>query len=344
MENTEFTELSQLTEIANTRKENKSKLKEQIEYVNPDEIEFEKPDVAAQQQSLLSIFNAKPSFQVTCSQSGYMAKVSALIYKDIVAITNSNLSNYENKKEIYKIIFSKITGYSAENWKPSFDEWLKATSLGDVETLFYGMYCATFQDKSTIRYNCPYCDSSEVITINNKQLIRVDDRKEMLELTKQINSEAGTYEKIKEFSSVSDRKENKKSVKLPDTKIIFTIKMPNLFKTLDVLKTFSDEEISQKSTDALNIVLATEAVAIPNAATGKYSYIESKKDIFTLVDLLSINDFSVLKEIVNSMLESKHITYCVENQKCSSCGNKISKIPLDIESLLFFQISERQLL
>ena len=336
--------LEEVEELLNTGKRKKDALKRKIEYVDFDNIELEDSNIVAQQQALKSIFGSKPSVLVTCSQSGYTAKVSALFYKDIVTITNSTLSNYDNKKEIYKIMYSKITEYSAEKWRPTFDEWLKATSLGDVETLFYGLYCATFQEKSVIKYECPFCGETSTLIIDNKRLVRADDAKEMMEISNQIRKEATTVEKIKEFSSVSDRKENKKNVKLPDSKIIFTITMPSLYKTLDILRTFSDEELATKSSDAINVLLSTTNVAIPNAETGKYSFIESKKDIFQLIDILSIDDFAVLREVINELLDSKHISYYVEKEKCIHCKHTISKIPLDMEQLLFFQISEKQLL
>ena len=337
-------QLEEVNELLASGKHKKEELKNKIEYVDFDTIETEKSNIIAQQQSLKSIFSAKPSVMVTCSQSGYTAKVSALYYKDIVAITNSTLSNYDNKKEIYKIMYSKITEFSADKWHPSFDDWLKATSLGDVETLFYGLYCATFQEKSVIRYDCPFCGETSTLVVDNKRLVRADDAKEMFELSNKIRQEATTVEKIQEFSSVSDRKENKKSIKLPDSKIIFTVTIPTLFKTLDILRTFSDEDLASKSTDAVNVLLSTKSVAILNPETGKYSFIESKKDIFQLLDILSIDDFAVLREVVNEMLDSKHVSYYVENEKCMHCQHKISKIPLDMEQLLFFQISEKQLL
>lgn len=336
----QFDEVSELLSDGKRRKDN---LHKKIEYVDLETLPTEPSDVLKQQQALKSIFSSKPSVLVTCSQSGYTAKVSALYYKDIVTITNSTLSNYDNKKEIYKIMYSKITEYSADKWHPSFDEWLKATSLGDVETLFYGLYCATFQEKSVIRYECPFCGEINTMIVDNKRLVRADDTKGMLELSNKIRTEATTVEKIKEFSSVSDTKENKKSVRLPDSKIIFTISLPSLYKTLETLRTFSDEELAAKSTDAVNVLLATLSVAIPNAESGKYSFIESKKDVYQLLDILSVDDFAVLREVINELLDAKRISYYVENEKCVHCKKKISKIPLDMEQLLFFQISEKQL-
>ena len=343
MENMENENLSQIENLIKHQKEKVSHIKNMIDLVDLDDIKFEKASIADQQESIINIFSNKPAFQVVCAQSGYMAKISALVYKDIVAITNSNLSSLENKKAIYKVLYSKITGYSAEKFKPTYDQWLEMTSLGDVETLFYGLYCATFQDESSIRFECPDCGETNVIKINNKQLVRVEDRKEMLDLTTRISKEADTKEKIQEFSLVANRKENKKSLRLPDSKIIVTVKLPSLAKVLDVLKLYDDSELALKSVDAINILLSIESVAIPDKEKGTYSYVEDKKDFANLLDILSVDDFSVLKDVVDTMFDSKHITYCVENQKCSGCKTKFPKIPLDMENLLFFQISERQL-
>ena len=102
--------LASLEALLGNEKAKQESIENMTEYVDLDEIKFAKASIQAQQESIVSIFNSKPAYQVVCSQSGYMAKVSALVYKDIVAITNSNLSNLETKRETYRVLFSKITG------------------------------------------------------------------------------------------------------------------------------------------------------------------------------------------------------------------------------------------
>lgn len=333
-------------ELLNASKNRKEALRGMAEEISLDDIEMdEHPTVASQRSSLTTLLKA-PVFQVTCAQSGYTAKVSALVYKDIVDITNSSLSNYESRKQIYKTIYSKIAGYSADDWRPTFDEWCKFTSLGDVETLFYGLYCATFPDSSTVKYECPFCGSANVINVSNNSLIHTAyDKQEMMALSDRISREASTVDKIKEFSSVvkSDLNPgNTKSVRLPDSKMVFTLRLPSLATTLDLLRTFDESALAKESNDSINVFLTTAELRIPNAS-GKYSKVDSPKDVMRIIGMLSVNDFAALKAIVMKMLEDKHITYKIEDQICSKCGRKVAEIPLDIESLLFFQISEKQL-
>lgn len=344
-----YAAVQEALDIMNATKKKKDELRAEAEEIDLDSIEMEEhPTVASQRSALTSILKG-PVFQVTCAQSGYTAKVSALIYKDIVDITNSSLSNYESRKQIYKTIYSKIAGYSADDWHPSFEEWCKYTSLGDVETLFYGLYCATFPDSSSVKYECPFCGTSNVINVSNNSLIHTSyDKQEMMALSDKIAREASTVDKIKEFSSVvkSDfNKSNTKNIRLPGSKMVFTLRLPSLHTTLELLRTFDESELAKKSTDATNLYLMTAELRIPET-TGKYSKVENGKDIFHIIDMLSIEDFAALKAVAMKMLEDKHITYKIENQICSNekCHRKIAEIPLDIESLLFFQISEKQLM
>lgn len=337
------TGLEEIEALIKNSQDKRSHIDSLTEFVDLDKIKFEKVSIADQQEAVANIFTNKPSYQVVCAQSGYMAKLSPLVYRDIVAITNSTLSSLESKKAIYSTLYSKIVGYSVDKWKPTYDQWLEMTSLGDVETLFYGLYCATFQDESTIRFDCPGCEETNIVKIKNKQLIRVEDRAEMLELTTRISKEADTKEKVKEFSLVTKTKENMKSVRLPESKIIMTLKLPSLAKVLDVLKTYDDSVLAAKTVDAINILLAVESVAIPNSDGESYSYVEEKQDFAGLLDILGVDDFSVLNDVVSKLFESKHISYCLDGQKCQHCKKEYSHIPLDMENLLFFQISERQL-
>lgn len=275
--------------------------------------------------------------------------MSSLVYNDVFAMTNSNLSNYENKKEIYHTIYQKITGFSAPDWHPSFEEWLKATSFADAETLFYGIYCATFQEKSSVTYDCPICGETNTITIDNSQLVRVNDKEEMMKLTEQISNEAITADKIKEFSLVADKPSNYTTIELQNSKLVFVLKLPTLWDVLELIRTTPDEKLSQKSASAVNLALVTTKFLLPKTDANrkiipnKYSAVSSKKDVFGILDILSVDDYAALNAAATKMLEDKHITYEIEDQKCGNCGSPISKIPMDIENLLFFQISERQL-
>jgi predicted RNA-binding Zn-ribbon protein involved in translation (DUF1610 family) len=279
-----------------------------------------------------------------------MAKMSSLVYNDVFNMTSSNLSNYETKKQIYRIIYSKIAGYSAEDWHPTFDEWLKATSFGDLDTLYYGLYCSTFQEKSAVTYECPLCGESNTVEIDNSQLVRVNNKDEMLALTTSISKEATSLEKINEFSLVTDKQSNYVFVQLPKSKLIFKLKLPSLWDVLELIRTFSDEQIASKSATMINIVIMTNKILLPKTGPDKkpvvppkYTPVESKKDIFGMLDILSVDDYAALNAAATKMLEDKHISYEIEDQTCSSCQAKIDKIPMDMETLLFFQIRERRL-
>lgn len=333
-----------LTKSIEEKKTDTDELNSKIKYVDLSSIQIEDANVVTQRETVKDLLNIKASVGVVCAQSGYRAAMSSLTYRDIIAITNSSLTNYENKKAIYKVLYSKITSFSADTWHPSFDEWLAATSLGDVETLFYGVLIATFNNNISIKYECPFCGESNALSVNGNELIRVADKKEMMALIDTISREASTKEKIDEFSTIFDNKKNNVNIMLPDSKMIFVVRLPSLADTLLLLKTIPEEKLAEKTTDEINIILSTRNVLLYNKETEKYSYIENKKDIFSLTNILSIEDFAVLKAAIFNMLQDKHITYKLENQKCGYCNKKITELPLDMENLLFFQISKRQLI
>lgn len=318
------------------------------EFVDLDSLNIIKASVEHQRNDIKNIFGTKSCSEVVCAQSGYSAKISSLVYKDIFNITNSNLSNYEHQREVYQTIYNKITGFSAPDWHPSFEEWLKATAYGDAETLFYGLYRSTFQERSNITYECPVCHTSNTILIDNDQLIRVNNKKEMADLTADIKANTSTLAKIEEFSSVySGNKHNFVNLKLPESKVIFSLKLPSLWELLEFLRKFADNDLDMTA-NTLQILLSSANVFLPvienNKMTGSYSKISDLKDVWSMINTLSVKDYQALDGVASSMMNDKHITYEIENQVCKNprCQAKIPHIPLSMEDLLFFQITEKQ--
>lgn len=341
-----------IQEISGSLKEEEKKKKEKLEninYVDLDELEFENTSAELQKNTIESIFGKISTYEVVCIQSGYSVTLSSLTYKDILTITNASVSSYETRKNLFETIHKKIEkmSFCGKN-KPKFEDWMKMTSYGDLETLLYGIYCATFQEKSTVSFDCPYCDEEVVATIDNSSLVQVEGNKN--ELSKEINEislHSDSIEKVSEFSLVStdenNKKRNIKNIILPSSKFIFSLKLPTMHDVLNILKTVDETVLGKLSADVFNMLLVIPFISVKKE-NGKYFSIGHKNDILHMIEELSVDDISVLKTAVYNLLEQKHIYYQINKQTCPNCKKDIFNIPLNIEDLLFFQISEKQLI
>ena len=341
-----------IQEISESIKQETQKKQEQlskIQYVDFDDIELENTSVDSQKNAIENIFGKISSYEVVCIQSGYSATLSALNYKDILTITNAAVSSYETRKNLLNTIYKKIIKMSfCGEKKPKFEEWLKITSYGDLETLLYGIYCATFQEKSSISFDCPYCKENIVATINNASLVQVEGNK--LELSKEINDislHADSLSAVESYSLVSATGDNKKrnihNIKLEKSGIIFSIKLPTMAEVLNLLKTVDESVLVKLNADNFNILLVTSSIFVKKE-NGKYFSILNKNDIIHMIDMLNVDDFATLKTAVYDLIEKKHIYYQISKQQCSHCKKDIFNIPINIEDLRFFQISEKQLI
>ena len=347
MENEQLSKLTEILEKENSLKESS---KSKLNYVDIDSFQIDQPTVETQKASIENIFGQVSSYEVVCLQSGYGATMSALTYKDILTITNANVSSYEARKNLLNTIYKKIQklSFCEENKKPKFDEWLKMTSYGDLETLLYGIYCATFQEKSSVNVLCPYCEKEGTISINNNELIQTEGNKaEISNEIDEISKNADSIDKVMDYSIVSiDEKHKKKNIKslmLNKSKMVFNIKRPTMYEILDILKNMKEDVIASLSSDTFNMLLCTFSIYVKNKDNDKYFIVKNKNDIVTIINMLSVEDVSDLKQAIDTILEEKYIYYKIKKTTCPNCKKEIYNIPMDIESLLFFQISEKQL-
>ena len=352
MENKNQNVIDEITQALENKEKEDKDFENSVKYVDISTFDIEKSSIKEQTDILKNIFSAVSTTEVVCVQSGYSAVLSALTYKDILTIMNANVSSYESKLNLFKTIYNKITRLSfCKNYneaKPSFEEWLALTAYGDLDTLLFGLYNSTFQEKSTISFECPYCKAENVISINNSSLIQISgDRNKFSKLVEEIAQNSDSIEKMGEYSSISlngeNQKRNLKSFVLPDSQIVCSVKLPSMKDVLQVLKTISEDTLAQHKDDEISVFLTIYKILI-KGKNDKYSVINDKKDVLQLMGLLSLKDISVLRQISLKMIEEKHIFYQINKETCSECKKDIFNIPIDIESLLFFQISEKQLI
>jgi hypothetical protein len=280
-----------------------------------------------------ALFNNKAAFQIVAVQSGYMAKVSPLVHKDIVNILYGNLGRYEYKKSVYKTIHEKM--FDTSIGKMSFDEWLKYTSVEDMETFYYGVYSSTFPNEGNFRYTCSKCGVEHDYKVNHANLIKTTDRDHMKRLIEDVSLNSTSLEKMREFSLVGKGE----AIQLSESQLIIELKTPSLFDSLEILRTVPEKTID-KDTISVTNMLYINRVLIPSKESA-YTEEVGKTSILRIIDGLPINDANELQNAVFERVDKNRITYSIKNIKCVECAHEEKEIPISIEDILFTLIFEK---
>jgi hypothetical protein len=281
-----------------------------------------------------ALFNNKVAFQIVAAQSGYMAKVSPLVHKDLVNILYGNLGRYEYKKSIYKVIFDKIFDFSVGKF--NFEEWLKNTSVEDMETFYYGVYSSTFPNEGTFRYTCSKCDHEHDYKVNHANLIKTTDRDHMKKLIDEVSRNSTSVEKMREYSLIGKNQ----AVQLSESGLIIELRTPSLFDSLEILRTVPEKTIEKDAISVTNMLYINK-VLIPSKDGTGYAEEYNKQAILRVIDNLPIEDASELQSSVYDRVDENRITYSIKNIKCSECSHEEKDIPISIEDILFTLIFEK---
>ena len=282
-----------------------------------------------------ALYGGKSAFQIVAAQSGYMAKVIPLVHKDTINLLYSNLSRYEYRKAVYKVIFDKIVSISSE--KMSFEEWLKNTTVEDIETFYYGIYCATFPNEGTFTFTCPECGEETTIKINHGNLFKTTDKAKMKKLINDVSKNALSAEARKKYSLI-DKTE---SFQLTDSKIIMELRTPSLWDSLELLRVVPERIIDRDTTSVTNMLYIKRFLIPSKVQEGGYSEQTDSQELLRIIDNLSIDDANELQMAVSERVDENRITYSIKNITCPKCKTEVKETPISIEDILFTQIFEK---
>lgn len=282
------------------------------------------------------LYGGKTAFQIAAAQSGYLAKVIPLVNKDVINLLYSTLSTYEYRKTVFKVIYDKTVGFSVGNF--TFEEWLKNTSVADIETFYYGIYCATFPNEGKFTFTCPECGHEETFKINHNNLLKTADKAKMKKLVNEVSKNSRSKEDMYKYSLINKTE----GFELEDSGIIMELRTPSLWDLLEIFRTVPDNVIDRDE-DSVNCMLFIKKFLIPTKTEEGISYTEQTdgQEVLRIIDNLSIDDATSLKNSLVEREESNRISYSIKNLKCSSCGKEVKDTPISIEDILFTLIFEK---
>lgn len=290
------------------------------------------------------VLGSSKVMQVVCCQSAYSADVSALKNQEIQNLNNANVDVYSFKKRLYRTIWNHLETTSVG--KMSFDTWTKVTSYFDIETLLYGIYCMTFPHENKYPVTCPKgeCRRSFEIVVNNNSLFETRGNDEAI--FAKINEVISNVNKSQDLLEHSHVHTNER-VMLEESKIIVDIQIPSVHDYLEgiLYKVRGRDEYAEEHAQSLGNAMFVKQILIPDVEgfkrTGKLRYV-SITDTAKFADIISelpYYDGLTLTQKIDDFATRLLISYSIKGVKCPQCGYEFPTIPMEMESVLFTEIS-----
>lgn len=304
--------------------------------VNKVEI-VDKPNINALSDSSI-IINGRPTFEIVCNQSGYIAYMQSLKYSDLSSLENSTGGFYAGRQRLYKTIYDKLNTTSVG--KVDFKTFLQMTSLYDVPSLMYAIYCQSFKTEVEFTVKCPHCEEEMNIKVHNKGLLLIRNE-EVYNNIENIMASYSTPQEAIEKSLVS----NRIKVVLPNSKMIVEVKIPTLYKYLEIIGSVKPEKFEELQ-DILGMMVFIDKVYkldIANLVKNKkvsYYEIINKDEIAKTVANLELEDSTEIQKIIAKETEKYAIEYAIKGMTCRHCKKDIGNIPVDMEELTFFRLRQ----
>lgn len=282
------------------------------------------------------VLNNKGKTQIVANQSNYIAYMEALNYNEISAITNSTMDDYASQLLLAQTIHSKVNTTSIGTIP--FQKWAEITSHYDLDSFLYGIYLQTFPGDTKFNITCGSCGNRVEATVNNDTLITGKNESTFTNLNELLNNRQDTKALLdKALVNVTHR------VLLPDSKTIMDIKLPTVKRHLDLVGSVN-KKTKDKTSHILSLMifinktLMVDVKKSMNSGKPCYYEVNEREKIARLIAQLSFGDAKALSKAIEEMIAKNAVEYKIKSFKCPKCDKELGDIPVDMETLLFYQI------
>ena len=216
------------------------------------------------------------------------------------------------------------------NKPATFEAWAKMVRTEDVESMYFGVYKATYYSSNLMPVTCTHCNTSNLVKVPVNDMVKPandDVKAEMDKLFQQdttfpypeVKSELiqvsdrlfaaikppSIYDAFVQFSSISPENQRKFQLIL------------NLISCIDTFYFLTDEgELSP-------IIIKTDPTNIRKTVTRKV------KDYGSLIKGLTADQYATFITKINSLMQDPKISFIIPEVECPKCHKKIPSQPID---------------
>jgi len=280
--------------------------------------------------------------QIVLPISGYTAEVAACSTYELLSLVLADQADEDPviaQEKKWSVIHSKLVNTSLG--KMSFDTFMRHTSIMDYRFFIFGILTATYgaQNKS-IPFNCDHCKTefeADLVTSSLLRIERLTDKMVGLIAGAVENSHAkDTADKWHKEAPVM----TKKIIRLPSSQYIIELQLQsahdNIHKSIEAINELADKD---KIKAQLAIVASNVSrILIPDEDEPDVPYeVTSTDDIIEVLYHLDDYDIKVVTDQSSKLLEGLNVEFGMKDLECPNCNHVSPYVPLEIESLLFFQ-------
>lgn len=314
-----------------------------------EELDLSTITVKKAEKSFLESVN---EFQISSSKvpvvfpaSRFKAYMTGLSYGEMgdISLNNENVTFDQLQKKL-TVIYNKMVNPSIGEFE-NFEDFLRKFAYVDIDLAVYGLVVATFPEIDDIPLTCnnEKCKNSFNHKYSPRTLIRFDKANEkFLNAMKDVvECPAAESHKLLEESPARVHKR----VKLPFSGFIIEIGIASAY---DYLYTIVDNIIGDKFKDnhpddvngilQINATLLglIRAVYVPSG-DGSYTMFDNFEDMINALYMVKPEEISILASLLQKYTDSYTVEFELFDITCPHCGTKTSRIPLDINSLVFLK-------
>lgn len=241
--------------------------------------------------------------------------------------------------EAVKFIYDHIVD---PNKPATFEAWAKMVRTEDVESMYFGVYKATYFSSNLMPVTCTHCNTSNLVKVNVNDMVKPandDIKAEMDKLFQQDTT--SSYPKVEsELIQVSDR-------------LCAGIKPPSIYDAFVQFSSISPEN-QRKYQLILNLIscidsfyfLTNEAelspITIKTDPTNIRKTVTRKvRDYGSLIKGLTADQYATFITKINGLMEDPKVSFIIPEVECPKCHKKIPAQP--INSMLQILFTRAQL-
>lgn len=278
--------------------------------------------------------------------SGYTAKLRGASSYELVSLmteANNALLDAETK---WSLLHSKITETSIGNMP--FNDFLRATSATDYNTLVYGLLLATYPDDDTVPLTCenPKCKHSFQQKFAVASLLRAEQMSEKLQETVRTIVAHSHSEEHAQLAHNDAAVNTVQRIKLPVSGVIVDLQTQSaydlIYNSIKSIVESEDEEANRYAQASMLATLVRDIyVPIPDTPEDdpEYFHYTNAMEITKIIYSLQDKDIITLSNQGDKMSDAA-FEYGFMNVRCPKCAHIHEYIPFDIESILFYRYQQ----
>lgn len=292
--------------------------------------------------------NSQNVVNVPLLSSGIIARMNGCAPYEVMSLNMEEGTEPHQRQQIHTdFLYRHLVDTSrGKLTRVEFDK----LGFNDLEMMFYGVLCATYQDEDYIPYKCnsDVCNGKEFQHYySTRSLLRAEKfNEEAIEMIQKLTNITNTIEahNIANSSSVN----SVRTIRLPESKIVLSCSEASIGRVTANLPVIAD--IPPAYANAVASAIYINAALVPDVSADEVHMLTSEEladivhdeyveylDVIEIIQQLSAKDISILLRTIGEISDNLIPEFGFFDITCPNCGKKHETADISPSELLFFR-------